>query len=187
MMREERRQKVESFGRAPHVLSAALREFPKKMWLYKPAPDHWSIHEIILHLADSEANAYIRCRCLIAEPGKPVLSADHGAWAGALGYFHQSTKQALDLFRRMRNMTYQLLVALPEPVWSHTVEHPQLGTISLDQWLDLIERHLPQHLEQMKRNYESWLETHPPRKPATPRPKSLPPSGPRFISLNAGL
>ena len=36
MTREERRQKLESFGRAPALLSAALRQFPKKMWLYRP-------------------------------------------------------------------------------------------------------------------------------------------------------
>jgi hypothetical protein len=32
------------------------------MWKWKPAPDQWSIHEVIAHLADSEANGYARCR-----------------------------------------------------------------------------------------------------------------------------
>ncbi len=72
MKRDDRRQKVESFGRAPALLSAALRQFPKKMWLYKPSADRWSIHEIILHLADSEASAYMHCRRFIAEPGSQV-------------------------------------------------------------------------------------------------------------------
>ncbi len=119
-----RRQQLESFGRAPALLSVALRQFPKKMWLYKPSADRWSIHEIILHLADSEASAYVRCRRFIAEPGSPVLKFDGARWAGTLGYFHQSTREALEIIRRLRRMTYQLLVSLPEPVWEHTVEHP---------------------------------------------------------------
>jgi len=187
MTREERWRKIDAFGRAPQALSAALRQFPKKMWLYKPQADAWSIHEIILHLADSEANGYIRCRRLIAEPGKQVLAYDHEAWAGALGYSHQSTKQALDLFRRMRMMTYQLLVAVPELVWANTVEHPEMGTISLEQWLEIHESQVPQRLEQMKRNYDIWFETHPPRRPATRRQKGAPPTGTRLISLNATL
>ena len=163
-----RRQQLESFGRAPALLSVALRQFPKKMWLYKPSADRWSIHEIILHLADSEASGYVRCRRFIAEPGSAVLKFDGARWAGTLGYFHQSTREALEIIRRLRRMTYQLLVTLPEPVWENTVDHPNEGRLSLGQWIEIQERHIPHHIEQMKRNYEKWLETNPPRKPASP-------------------
>src|SRR5580693_9836686 len=137
MRQDSRRQKLESFGRAPALLSAALRQFPKKMWIYKPANERWSIHEIILHLADSEASAYVRCRAYIAEPATSQ-SAKFSAsrWAGSLGYFHQSTREALEIIRRLRKMTYQLLVAVPEPVWSHTVEYPKEGRISLELWIE---------------------------------------------------
>jgi hypothetical protein len=167
MNREVRRQQLESFGRAPALLSIALRQFPKKMWLYKPVPERWSIHEIILHLADSEASAYIRCRRFIAEPESPVLNFDPARWAGALGYFHQSTREALEIIRRLRRATYQLLIALPEPVWEHRVNDPTDGPLSLAGWIEIQERHIPHHIEQMKQSYDTWRKTHPPRKPAS--------------------
>src|SRR5271170_8215816 len=168
MRQDARRQKLESFGRAPALLSAALRQFPKKMWIYKPANERWSIHEIILHLADSEASAYVRCRAYIAEPAVSQ-SAKFSAsrWAGSLGYFHQSTREALEIIRRLRKMTYQLLIAVPEPVWSHTVEYPKEGPISLESWIERQERNIPHHMDQMRDNYGLWIGTHPPRKPAT--------------------
>ncbi len=181
MTRADRKQKLESFGWAPSLLWAALRYFPKKMWAYKPAPDRWSIHEIVLHLADSEANAYIRCRGLIAEPGKPVLSYDADAWASSLGYFYQSSKEALEVIRRLRRMTYQLLMHLPESVWSNRVEHAQSGEMSLEHWLQMQEHHIPYHIEQMRKNYEEWVKTHPPRKSPSPSPKP-----PGLILLDAG-
>lgn len=98
---EERREKLESFGRAPALLSAALRQFPKKMWLHKVSQDRWSIHETILHLADSEASAYVRCRRLVAEPVSPALKFDPERWANTLDYFHQSTQEALGIIRRL--------------------------------------------------------------------------------------
>lgn len=171
MNREERNRMIESFGRAPGQLSAALRQFPKKMWLYKPAADRWSIHEIILHLADSEANSYIRCRRFIAEPGSTMYTIDAARWAGSLGYFHQSTREAIEIIRRLRRMTHQLLISVPEHVWSHTIEHAREGRITLEQWVEIQERHLPHHIEQMRTNYGLWLKTHPPRKPAS-RPVS---------------
>jgi hypothetical protein len=176
MTREDRRQVLESFGRAPALLHAALRQFPKKMWLHKPVQDRWSIHEIILHLADSEASAYVRCRRLIAEPGEPMLKMDAARWAGSLGYFHQSTREALEIIRRLRKMTYQLLITLPEQVWSNTVDHPRDGEISLQRWAEMQERHIPHHIEQMRQNHAMWLKTHPPRKPATPSIRSATPA-----------
>lgn len=167
MTRDERRKMLESFGRAPALLSTFLRQMPKKMWLFKPAPDRWSIHEIILHLADSEASSYMRCRLLIAEPELAIADFDAARWAGNLGYFHQSTREALEIIRRLRKMTYQLLVAVPEAVWSNTVENPKEGAISLEVWIERQERHIPHHIEQMRQNYGAWSATHPPRKPAS--------------------
>lgn len=187
MVREDRRQILESFGRAPALLSTALRQFPKKMWLHKPVPERWSIHEIILHLADSEASAYVRCRRFIAEPGSPVLKMDAARWAGSLGYFHQSTREALEIIRRLRKMTYQLLITVPEPVWSNTVEHPRDGQISLQHWVQMQERHIPHHIEQMQQNHSLWLRTHPPRKPATPSARPAAPSTPLMVSITAGV
>lgn len=179
MTRDERRPILESFGRAPVLLSTALGQLPKKMWLYKPTYDRWSIHEIILHLADSEASSYIRCRHLIAEPEHLTTEFDPGRWAGSLGYFHQSTREALEVIRRLRKMTYQLLVTVPDAVWSHMVAHAVEGSISLEIWVERQERHIPHHIEQMRENYDVWIKTHPPRKPAS-QSKS------RMISFSVG-
>ena len=80
MTRDEKRQKLESFGRGPALLSAALRKFPKKMWIYRPSPDRWSIHEIIQHLADREAIGYVQYRGFIAEPGSRALEFNASRW-----------------------------------------------------------------------------------------------------------
>jgi hypothetical protein len=82
-------------------------------------------------------------------------------------------------------MTYQLLIALPEEVWDSTVTHPRDGAISLDRWVELQERHIPHHIEQMRQNYETWLKTHPPRR----RPSSARASGMSsgLVSMSAGI
>lgn len=150
-------QQLELFGRGPALLTVALRQFPKKMWLYKPSNGTWSIHEIILHLADSEANAYIRCRRYIAEPGASITKFDGKQWADTLAYFHQSTTEALKIIRHLRKMTYKLLATLPESVWEHSLEHATEGRLTLSEWIRLEEDHIPHHIHQMKRNYEKWL------------------------------
>jgi len=164
MQPQGRQQCLETFGRGPTFLSEALSRCPKKMWLYRPSMDRWSIHEIILHLADSEAESYVRCRQFIAEPGLDAAAYDAAAWANTLGYFHQSTREALGLIVRLRRMTYQILRYVPDAVWEHTAHHPKKGTLTLDQWLELQARHIPHHVEQIRQNHSLWLKSHQPRK-----------------------
>lgn len=164
---QARQQAVELFGRGPTLLLETLRRCPKKMWLYRPAPDRWSIHEIILHLADSEAYAYICCRQFIAEPGTGVAEYDASAWASSLGYFHQSTREALGLVSRLRKMTHQILRFVPDAVWAHTTHVPTKGTMTLDRWLEIQANHIPRHIEQIQQNLVDWSKTHRQRKPAS--------------------
>lgn len=156
MLPDERRERIESYGRAYNRLEAALADFPKRMWTYRPGPDEWTIHEIIIHLADSEANSYIRCRRLLAEPGSEVLGYDEMGWARALAYHAQSPKSALQLFQALRRSSYDLIRTLPEQVWSNWVSHSESGRMTFDDWLLIYERHVPGHIAQMRAVYETW-------------------------------
>ncbi len=161
MINSERSQKIESYGAAYEKLKAALPQFPREMWQYRAAPDSWTIHEIIVHIADSEANSYTRCRRLIAEPGSTVMAYDEMAWAQRLNYHLQSPDTALELFKQLRAASYALIKALPETTWAHTIVHPENGVMTMDDWLDVYERHVPEHLTQMRKVYEAWREQQP--------------------------
>jgi hypothetical protein len=66
-------------------------------------------------------------------------------------------EEALDLIKLLHLRTYKLIQALPDSVWSHTLEHPKNGTMSLDDWLDVYERHISDHIDQMNGVYVAWL------------------------------
>ena len=156
MTPEQRREKIASYGGAADQLAAALNELPRQMWQYKPGPERWSIHETILHIADSEANSYIRCRCFLAEPGKSIMAYDENRWAASLDYHRQSVQEALDLFRQLRQMSFRLIEALPEDVWSSTIVHPESGPMTLEDWLTIYANHIPEHIAQMQATFQAW-------------------------------
>jgi len=163
MTKQERIQLIESYGKAYDTLVEALKEFPKEMWQWKPSPEKWSIHEIIVHIADSEANSYIRCRRFVAEPGSAVLGYDQDKWAAALNYHEQSTDDALQLFKYLRKASYDLIKNIPDEVWeTATVVHSENGVTSFEKWLTIYEEHIPVHIRQMKRNLEAWKNQNKP-------------------------
>ncbi len=160
MTNEERMQRVESYGKGYIQLTEALKQFPKEMWTFKPSPDRWSIHEIIIHIADSEANAYVKCRKLIAEPGTAVVAYDQDKWSAAFRYQEQSTEDALELFRMLRLASYKLIKSLPEPVWSSSAGPMESETVTLGDWLRVYEEHIPSHINQMRKRYDEWGKKH---------------------------
>jgi hypothetical protein len=154
---QTRQDKIALYGKAHDLLVEALARFPREMWQYRPAPDRWTIHEIVVHITDSEANSYVRCRRLIAEPGLSLMAYDENQWASALHYHDQSVEGALSLFQWLRRQSLLLIRDLPEEAWSHQAFHPEDGTITLDDWLDTYTHHVPDHIEQMKAAYRDWL------------------------------
>jgi hypothetical protein len=158
MQAEERKRKVESYGNAYPMLIAALQKFPKEMWQFKPTAEDWSIHELVVHIADSEANSFARCRKFIAEPGSTVMAYNETQWAKSLDYHRRSPDDALELFRWLRLSSHKLIQSLPESLWQNTVYHPENGMMTFDDWLDVYERHIPEHIRQMQRDYEIWLK-----------------------------
>ena len=156
MTKESRLQKIESYGSVHTQLVSALAQFPREMWTFRPAPGEWTIHEIIIHIADSEANSYIRCRRFLAEPGSAVLGYDQEKWTSRLNYHAQDAQDALELFKYLRRMSYVLIKDLPEKTWSNTVIHSEMGEMTMEKWLDVYERHIPEHIAQMQRLFADW-------------------------------
>ena len=157
MTPETRAVKIASYGDAYETLIAGIAKFPPEMWDFRDEHGCWSIREHIVHIADSEANSYIRCRRLIAEPGQPLMAYDENGWAAALGYADRSVDDALALFRLLREQTYALIQSLPESAWANTCYHPENGDMTLDDWLAVYEAHIPEHLAYMQENYDAWL------------------------------
>ena len=154
-----RKERIESYSKAYDKLVEALTEFPKEMWQYKPSPNKWSIHEIIIHITDSEANSFCRARKFICEPGSAVMAYEQDLWAVKLNYHLQSTDEALELFKILRRNTYNLIKNLPDETWDNHIMHPENGKMSLNDWLVIYDDHIPVHINQMERNFAEWQKS----------------------------
>jgi hypothetical protein len=153
---EERQRKIESYGAAYERIAKTLHILPTEMWAYKPSPSEWSVHEIVIHIADAEANGYVRFRRFIAEPGSKVMAYDQDRWAKHLNYTDQNIEESLQLFKYLRSTTYPLLKELPDEVWTNTVEHSENGVLTLEDWLETYDNHALAHAAQMKNNLKLW-------------------------------
>ncbi len=153
---QARAELLMSYAQGPRILKEALAAYPAEALDFQPAPGKWSLRTIVLHLAESELQAYARARTIIAESGSPVLAYDQDKWAASLDAAAQPLDEALDLFRLLREMLARQLRALPEDAWDRHMVHPERGKVTLEQWLGIYENHLKVHLAQMERTFKAW-------------------------------
>ena len=73
MTAAERERRIKQYTEGPARLRATLETVPEDALQWRPAPDEFSVHEIVVHCADSETNAAARIRYLMAEQN-PVIS-----------------------------------------------------------------------------------------------------------------
>ncbi len=155
-MANDRLSQIETYGAGYGQLTAAIAAFPREMWQYRSPVELWTIHEILVHIADSEANSFIRLRRLVAEPGTAVMGYDENSWASRLDYHAQSPDDAIELFRWLRHNSTMLVKSLPASTWANTIQHPENGLMTMDDWLGVYARHIPEHVGQMARIHAEW-------------------------------
>jgi hypothetical protein len=161
MNAQDRDQKIELYGRGYDLLIQALQDIPREMWTFKPEPTEWSVHEILVHLADSESNAALRARKLIVEPGGTLMGYDQDKWTRELDYHDQSYEDALEIVRLVRKTTYALLKKQSEDVFDHWAKHPEYDEpYTFEQWINIYSAHIPGHIEQIRNNYKIWRDRH---------------------------
>src|SRR2546430_6869958 len=105
----ERASMIERYARGPALLAGALAKVPREALQWKPAPTKWSAHEITVHCADSETNAHMRLRYLLAEPEPVIVGYDQDRWAATFGYHAHPIEAALATVEAVRANTVPLL------------------------------------------------------------------------------
>jgi len=142
------------------LLTKQLSLIPDEVIFFKPSIGQWSIAEIIVHLADSEAHGFVRAKKIIAECGGKVCVYNQQIWADQLFYDQMDYTDALDMIRIIRKSLHKVLTLIPEETWHNYIFHPESGKITLLDWIQLYNDHIDIHIQQMHRNFYDWKKAN---------------------------
>lgn len=149
---------LQRFKRGPELLATLLTGAAGREFDYAPAPDKWSIRQIMAHLVDSEMLAAGRMRRMIAEDNPAMQSWDQNAWATRLDYATRKPSDCLVTFRIVRKENHELLRALPPETYQRTSEHPTRGAMTLYDVLKLYTGHAETHADQIRSLRDAYRE-----------------------------
>lgn len=163
--RDERAALIDRYRRGPDTLRAAFGRVPEAARQWRPGPGRWSAHEVVCHCADSEANAMLRIRYLVAEKEPLIVGYDQEEWARRFDYHALPVETALHTVEAVRALTSALLQRLPEEAWAREGRHTESGRYTADDWLRIYAEHLEKHSGQIDRNLQAWQAQHAPGAP----------------------
>jgi hypothetical protein len=152
--RVERDALLERFRTGYASVEAAL-EGVSEADLDRAASDGgWTPRTVVHHLADSESNAYIRLRRLVAEDDPVILGYDEELWASRLHY-DRPIAPSLAVLAAVRGASLQLLESLGDADWARAGAHSESGRYGVDDWLRIYANHPHEHAEQIRRALRS--------------------------------
>jgi hypothetical protein len=135
----------------PKKLERLIRGVPKPKLRKRPAPDKWSVAEILAHLADSEIARGWRMRQILGAPGTPVQAFDQNVWAVSGHYEKRDPHKSVELFRVLREANIALLKSLTPEQWKHHGMHAERGQESIEHIVRLNAGHDINHIKQVER------------------------------------
>lgn len=131
-------------------LERLLKSVPASKLRKRPAPDKWSVAEIVTHLADAEIAYSWRIRFILGAPGSPIQGFDQDGWVKAMHYAKRDPRQSLEQFRVLRETNLALYKRLTPAQWKHSGMHSERGEESVERIVMLLAGHDLNHLTQIE-------------------------------------
>jgi len=146
-------------GKQPLVVQAAtakklgqlIKGVPSSKLRKRPAPDKWSVSEILAHLADAEIVGGFRMRLILGAPGTPVVGFDQDAWVTSGHYDKRDPRKSIEQFRTVREANLALLKSLTPEQWRHHGVHSERGIETIERVTEMFAGHDLNHLQQIER------------------------------------
>jgi len=135
---------------APKKLAKLLKGRNKKQLTRKPAPDKWSIAEIVAHLADGEIAIAWRLRQILSNNTIPIQAYDQNSWARTFNYARRDPRQSLANFTSLREANLALLKSVPRKLWENYGIHQERGNESVSLLVRMVAGHDINHMLQIE-------------------------------------
>ncbi len=146
-------------GKEPLVVQAATAERLDRLvnglstseLRKRPAPEKWSVSEIVAHLDDAEIVTGFRMRLILGMPGAPIAAYDQDSWVTSGHYEKRDPRKSVEQFRVLREANLALLESLTPEQWKHYGMHSERGQETIEGIVRMAGGHDINHLQQIER------------------------------------
>jgi uncharacterized damage-inducible protein DinB len=145
---EERNSKIGAIRVFPSIIRGAVEGLNDQQLDTSYRDGGWTVRQVVHHVADSHANAYLRFRWLVTEDHPTIKTYDQDVWA-ALPDSCLAVKSSLRMLDGLHERWAEFLDSLQAETWTRTGMHPERGEVTMDDLLELYSWHGAHHAGQI--------------------------------------
>ena len=141
------RSLIEAYVAGPAKLRAAVAGLTHEELTARPGPGAWSVLEVVVHIADSDAISIDRMKRMLSEDNPALLYADETAYVERLHTHAQDLEDALTLLEVGRRQWARVLRLLPDEAFARTGQHNRRGTVTVGEYVASYVDHIDDHMK----------------------------------------
>jgi uncharacterized damage-inducible protein DinB len=142
---------IKVLAATPAKLRRLITAAPRRVLTRSPAPDKWSIAQIVAHLADTEIVFAYRLRMILSRDGTEIQAFDQEKWAEVVQYDRVNTQDALTVFAAVRRTNLALLKRVTPAQRKQFGMHQERGKETVEHLGRMNAGHDLNHLGQIER------------------------------------
>jgi hypothetical protein len=106
----------------------------------------WTVRQVVHHLPDSHMNSYIRFKLALTEQEPTIKPYDEGLWANLIDAKTAPVEPSLNILEGLHLRWVLLLRSLSETDVQRKLKHPEIGVLTIDEYISRVAWHGKHHV-----------------------------------------
>jgi hypothetical protein len=143
---QQRAAAIEEIAATPQKMRSAIAGLNDEQ-LNTPYRDGgWTVRQVVHHVPDSHMNSYIRFKFALTEEEPTIKPYDEARWADLIDARTAPLEASLSLLEGLHGRWVLLLRSLTDAELKRKFIHPEIGTLTVDQYISLYAWHGKHHV-----------------------------------------
>ena len=154
----DRSSAIAAIAALPAELRAAVADLSEDQLATPYRDGGWTVRQVVHHVPDSHMNAYMRFKLTLTENDPTIRTYDEASWATLADAADAPVEASLILLDGLHDRWVMMIRSLEASDFARTLQHPEVGALSLDTLLGIYGwhgRHHVVHITEL-RNRMSW-------------------------------
>ena len=147
----ERQELIAKIKNLPGQLTELVQNLSDEQLTTPYLAGEWTVAQNIHHVADSHINSYVRIKLILTEEHPTLRPYKQDAWANLVDADTATLETSLMILTGLHQRWVSLFESLSEAEWQRTGLHPEVGEMTLDDFLQTYTAHGEAHIDQIQR------------------------------------
>src|SRR5215468_6309031 len=143
---EQRVRLIDDIAATPELMRKAALGLNEQQLNTPYREGGWTVGQVVHHVPDSHMNSYIRFKFALTEHEPTIKAYDEAVWANLIDARTASIEPSLSLLDGLHHRWVLLLRSLSDADVKRRFNHPELGIVTVDQYISLYAWHGKHHV-----------------------------------------